>query len=327
MSLELLEEHGFDSDAMLDEIALIDELVVALSEVRDPKADALLTMLAPIYAVAPDEKVVIFTQFIETQNFLAVTLRGNGYKVATFNGTLKPDDKEAQIKYFRADAQILISTEAGGEGRNLQFCHRLVNYDLPWNPMKIEQRIGRLDRIGQKFPVTIYNLAYKDTVEDRVLDLLEHRIKLFEESVGALDPILGDVETDIERMVLSDLTFGLTQLEQYSHDLEQRVREARSSERMMADFILDRASLRKDQSDELLERGTMARPDDLAAFIDRALAYLGGTLTDHPEGGKVISLSPRLASRLGARTSVIRGFVPARPGTRTRGPGLLRLWQ
>lgn len=310
VALELLEEQGLDAGALMDEIESIDKLVTALAEVRDAKADALLAMLSPIYAAAPTEKVVIFTQFIETQNYLAFTLHRNGYKVAIFNGTLKPDDKETQIKHFRADAQILISTEAGGEGRNLQFCHRLVNYDLPWNPMKIEQRIGRLDRIGQKFPVKIYNLAYEGTVEDRVLDLLEHRIKLFEESVGALDPILGEVETDIERMVLSDLTFGLRHLEQYSHDLEQRVREARSSERMMSDFILDRASLRKDQSDALLERGAMARPDDLASFIDRALTHLGGTLTDHPEGGKVISLSPKLASRLGVRNSVVRGSFP-----------------
>lgn len=310
VALDLLDQQGVDVGALLDEIELIEELVSQLADLQDPKAGALLDMLAPIFENEPDAKCVIFTQFIETQNYLAFMLRSNGYRTAIFNGTLKPDEKETQIRHFRGDAQILISTEAGGEGRNLQFCHRLVNYDLPWNPMKIEQRIGRLDRIGQRFPVAIYNLAYEDTVEDRVLDLLENRIKLFEESVGALDPILGDVENNIERMVLGDIEEGAKELAAYSDDLERRVADARASERLMADFILDRASLRKDESDRLLSREAMARPENLESFMGRALDYLGGTLTDHPDGGKVISLSPKLSSRLAVNTSVIRGAFP-----------------
>ena len=97
--------------------------------------------------------------------------------------------------------QILISTEAGGEGRNLQFCHMLVNYDLPWNPMKVEQRIGRIDRIGQKQPVTIFNLSTTGTIEERVLEVLSDRIGLFEETVGGLDPILGEVERDLRSIL------------------------------------------------------------------------------------------------------------------------------
>ena len=118
----------------------------------------------------------------------------NGFRCVTFNGLLTPTEKERAIARFRDDAQILISTESGGEGRNLQFAHHLVNYDLPWNPMKVEQRIGRLDRIGQRDWVRIHNLAYKDTLESRILHVLERRIRMFEQSVGALDPILGDFE-------------------------------------------------------------------------------------------------------------------------------------
>ena len=97
---------------------------------------------------------------------------------------------------------MLISTEAGGEGRNFQFCHNLVNYDLPWNPMKIEQRIGRLDRIGQKHPVKIFNFSMLGTIEERVLDVLTNRIRVFEETIGGLDPILGEVENDIRKVFL-----------------------------------------------------------------------------------------------------------------------------
>ena len=309
-ALDMLDTQSLDHALVLDEIALIEELAAKLAGLRDGKTDTLLDMLATIFADEPNEKVVIFTQFIETQTYLAYALRGNGYRVALFNGQLKPDAKEAQIQHFRRDAQILISTEAGGEGRNLQFCHILVNYDLPWNPMKVEQRIGRLDRIGQKRAVIIYNLAYEGTIEDRVLGLLQDRIKLFEESIGALDPILGEVEKDIQRMVLADIESSSDDLDAYSQDIETRVRQARASERMMSDFILDRASLRSDQVGALLDRAEMARPEDLATFMKRSLSYLGGTLTDHQDGGHVVSLSPNLASRMKVKNRVVRGAFP-----------------
>lgn len=310
-ALETLDGEAFALELVREEIEMLESLARRLGAIRDAKAQTLLDeILAPIFEKKPDEKVVIFTQFIETQNYLAFALRGNNYKVAIFNGRLTPDEKEAQVKHFRHDAQILISTEAGGEGRNLQFSHLLVNYDLPWNPMKVEQRIGRLDRIGQKKPVMIYNLVYEETIEDRVLSLLENRIKLFEESVGALDPILGDVERDIQAMMLKDVQDMSRGLEAYADDLERRVRDARTTERMMADFILDRASLRRDQAQRLLQEEPMASPANLLAFMERSLEYLGGTLTEHPEGGHVVALSQRLASRLGVRQTTSRGAFP-----------------
>ena len=120
-----------------------------------------------------------------------------------FHGQLKPAEKDAAVAAFRDEPgpRILISTEAGGEGRNLQFCHTMVNYDLPWNPMRIEQRIGRLDRIGQRHPVTIINLAVAGTIEERVLEVLENRIQVFVDTVGGLDPILGNVEADLRHLI------------------------------------------------------------------------------------------------------------------------------
>ena len=109
----------------------------------------------------------------------------------------------------------------------------MINYDLPWNPMRVEQRIGRLDRIGQKHPVRIYNLFCEETVEERVLKVLDQRIGLFQESVGSLDPILGDVERDIERLVLSDAASFDATFRRYEAELEQRVRRAREKERTL----------------------------------------------------------------------------------------------
>lgn len=300
-------ESAADPGGLLLEIKQLEDLVERLGRVRDTKAYTLLTALDAVFGDHPREKVVVFTQFIETQEFLAAILRHNGYTVSIFNGQMSLDEKEEAVRSFKAQDQVLISTEAGGEGRNFQFCHLMVNYDLPWNPMRVEQRIGRLDRIGQKHPVRIYNLFCEGTVEERVLEVLDQRIGLFQESVGSLDPILGDVERDIERLVLSDAAAFDATFRHYETELERRVREARERERTLADFVLDRASLRHDLAAELLQQSPLARWKDVEQFTARCLPYFGGTLKDHYEGGQVVSLSPRLMTRLQQRHSTIRG--------------------
>ena len=118
------------------------------------------------------ERVIVFTQFLDTLAYLKRALDERGVSCAVFHGGLNPAEKELAIERFRRNAQVLISSEAGGEGRNLQFCRTLVNYDLPWNPMRVEQRIGRVHRLGQKRDVYIYNFTTDDTVESYVLELL-----------------------------------------------------------------------------------------------------------------------------------------------------------
>ncbi len=149
--------------------------------------------------------MIVFTKYKSTQTFLTSVLQKNGFKVAEFHGGLKRKEKEAQVAYFKADADVLVSTEVGGEGRNLQFCNGMVNFDLPWNPMAIEQRIGRIHRIGQKRDVVVYNLAAKGTIEDYILNLLDRKINMFELVVGEVDAILGDIE---EKEDFSDLMMG-----------------------------------------------------------------------------------------------------------------------
>lgn len=306
-ALAELEDAPVDGSGLLLEIKQLQYLVDRLGAVRDSKAAELLAALDAIFEGRPREKVVIFTQFIETQDFLAAALRRNGLTVSTFNGRMSLEDKEESVRRFRESDQILISTEAGGEGRNFQFAHIMVNYDLPWNPMRVEQRIGRLDRIGQKKPVRIYNLYCEGTVEERVLEVLERRIGLFQESVGSLDPILGAVERDIERLVLSDAAGAGEEFMRYEVGLEQRVREAREKERTLADFVLDRASLRHDKAVELLNESPLARWEDLERFAGACLRYFGGALHDHYEGGQVVSLSPKLMARMKQRSSTLRG--------------------
>ncbi len=142
------------------------------------------------------DKVIVFTKYKTTVEFLKKLLKQNGYEVAIFHGGMTRREKENQIEYFRDGGQVLISTEAGGEGRNLQFCNAIVNYDLPWNPMAIEQRIGRIHRVGQKRDVYIFNLEAKDTIESYILNILDKKINMFELVIGEVDMILGDLNEE-----------------------------------------------------------------------------------------------------------------------------------
>lgn len=145
-------------------------------------------------------KFLIFTEYRETLETIVRQLRAWGISTLGFHGGLDIRQKEAAVAAFRGDdngnpgARVLVSTESGAEGRNLQFCHQLINYDLPWNPMRVEQRIGRLHRLGQVQDVTIFNLSCNETVEAHIIDLLARKIRMFELVIGELDLILGNVE-------------------------------------------------------------------------------------------------------------------------------------
>ncbi len=140
-----------------------------------------------------DEKVLVFTQYLRTLEYLRGVLEADGYSIAAYHGGLSSRAKDEAVRAFRADRRIFLSTEAGGEGRNLQFARTLVNYDLPWNPLRIEQRIGRVHRLGQEKEVHVVNLWATDTVEEYLIELLDRKIHMFELVVGELDLILGDL--------------------------------------------------------------------------------------------------------------------------------------
>ncbi|MFJ5964897.1 DEAD/DEAH box helicase [Bacillus sp. NPDC093026] len=141
-----------------------------------------------------NEKVIIFTEYRATQIYLQWFLQQNGISSVPFRGGFKRSKKDWMKDLFRERAQVLIATEAGGEGINLQFCNQIINYDLPWNPMRLEQRIGRIHRLGQKRDVHIYNMATNGTVEEHILKLLYEKIQLFENVIGDLDDILTRID-------------------------------------------------------------------------------------------------------------------------------------
>ncbi len=168
------------------------------------KAGALEKLLHSLVAGESGEKILIFTHFRRTLELLSQRLEKMGLSFAVYHGGMSGQAKEAAIAAFEKEFQVLLSTEAAGEGRNLQFCRTMINFDLPWNPMRIEQRVGRIHRIGQTREVRIYNLSAQGTVEDFILEVLDRKLNMFELVIGEMDMILGQLteEHDFEDLIL-----------------------------------------------------------------------------------------------------------------------------
>ena len=166
----------------------------------DAKAEALLELIYKLQQEEndPELKVLIFTEFVSTQTMLAAFLERRGFSVATLNGSMDLEARTRAQQAFSRDVRVLVSTDAGGEGLNLQFCHVVINFDMPWNPMRVEQRIGRVDRIGQPHVVRAINFVLENTVEHRVREVLESKLAVIAEEFGvdkAAD-IMDSVETE-----------------------------------------------------------------------------------------------------------------------------------
>jgi superfamily II DNA or RNA helicase len=178
----------------------------------------------------PDEKKLVFVHYRDTLDHLAGLLTKEGISFARFEGSLSGPQKDAAIARFRADAQVLLCTESGGEGRNIQFCNTLINFDLPWNPMAIEQRIGRIDRIGQQREVFVFNLVTRGTLEEQIIRLLDEKISMFELVVGEVGAILGGLDDDrdfADLMLDAWLQTTEASREDALSTIERRLHEAR----------------------------------------------------------------------------------------------------
>ncbi|WP_144927909.1 DEAD/DEAH box helicase [Halorubrum salsamenti] len=172
------------------------------------KQERLREVIKTVHDRLEETRIVVFTQFRPTQDEIAASARALDQPVHVVNGDLSSVQKEAVVAEFEQDGGVLVATDAISEGRNMQFCNVMVNYDLPWNPMKVEQRIGRIDRIGQDREVHVFNLALSGTVEEHVLEKLYSKINLFTQSVGGLREILSRMEksgADFEKEVFDRL--------------------------------------------------------------------------------------------------------------------------
>ena len=197
----------------------------------DAKAEALLELVYKLQQEEGDPalKVLIFTEFVPTQAMLADFLSSRGFSVATLNGSMNLEARTRAQQVFSKDVRVLISTDAGGEGLNLQFCHVIVNFDMPWNPMRIEQRIGRVDRIGQHHVVRAINFVLEDTVEHRVRQVLEAKLEIIAQEFGV--DKAADVMDSVEADPIFDALFlhGLQNPDAIEQECDAVVSQLRST--------------------------------------------------------------------------------------------------
>ncbi len=167
---------------------------------------------------AHQDKVIIFTKFIKTLEHICDVLDEYGIPFSKFMGSMSTAEKNRSIENFAGENRILVSTEIGGEGRNLQFCNAIINYDLPWNPQRIEQRIGRVHRVGQEREVYIFNFSAENTIESYILDVLDAKINMFELVVGEIDMLLGNLS---DRRDFADIIMDIWVNSQTQKELEK----------------------------------------------------------------------------------------------------------
>ncbi|HVP61671.1 MAG TPA: helicase-related protein [Myxococcaceae bacterium] len=219
---------------------------------RDAKYQALRALLDDVWEGEPDAKVLLFTEAQATLDSLRALLSADGIEVLGYHGDLPLVERDRQVARFRDPdgPKILVSTEVGGEGRNFQFAHHLVNYDLPWSPAAMEQRIGRLDRIGQTQPVDIHVFDVRGTLASDVLALLADAVGVFGETMGGLDALLEEVEPRILELALATPA----ERAEYRTALGARVAEARSAIRRAYDPLLDERSFDRAAVQALVDR-------------------------------------------------------------------------
>ncbi|HZV18354.1 MAG TPA: helicase-related protein [Sphingobium sp.] len=229
----------------------------------DAKAEALLELIYRLQQEEndPELKVLVFTEFVPTQAMLADFLESRGFSVATLNGSMDLEARARAQQSFARDIRVLISTDAGGEGLNLQFCHVIVNFDMPWNPMRVEQRIGRVDRIGQPHVVRAINFVLEDTVEHRVREVLETKLAVIAEEFGV--DKAADVMDSVEAEPLFDELFvqGLQNPDAIESECNAVVSQLRSTI----------AESRK--SSELLSDGHQLDADDARKWRDHPAQF------------------------------------------------------
>ncbi|QRK12208.1 DEAD/DEAH box helicase family protein [Archangium violaceum] len=219
---------------------------------RDAKFGAFQEVLRGIWGSEPNAKVLVFTESRDTLEALRAELGREGVEALAYHGDLPMVERDRQVARFRdpEGPKVLLCTEVGGEGRNFQFAHHLVHYDLPWSPSTVEQRIGRLDRIGQNHPVEIHVFDPAGTLASDVLMLLADAVGVFGETVGGLDAVLEEVEDRLTELALLPRESRVA----YAAELKERVEAARAQVKRAYDPLLDIRSFDREAVARLVTR-------------------------------------------------------------------------
>lgn len=246
---EAIEAISLDMDLEIEELQQIVSLArQAQFQNRDAKVEPLIMEIDAILSADRSQKIIIFTEFVATQNYLQELLVNIGYSVTILNGGMSIDERNAAMQEFKTSTSIFISTDAGGEGLNLQFANIIINYDLPWNPMKIEQRCGRVDRIGQQRDVHIYNFIVGETVENRVREVLEEKLSVILKEMG-VDKYSDVLDSEVAECDFTDVymrSIGhASQVEKNLYPVEAEMKQQLTNAQKYKDVIREEKDLTK----------------------------------------------------------------------------------
>ena len=246
---DALEAISLDMELEIEELKQIISLAKqAQFQNQDAKVEPLLNEIDAILSEDRTQKVIIFTEFVATQTYLQELFVNRGYTVTILNGGMSIDERNAAMQEFKTSTSIFISTDAGGEGLNLQFANIIINYDLPWNPMKIEQRCGRVDRIGQQRDVHIYNFIVGETVENRVREVLEEKLSVTLKEMG-VDKYSDVLDSEVAECDFTDVymrSIGHTsQVEKNLYPVEEEMKQQLTNAQKYKDVIREEKDLTK----------------------------------------------------------------------------------
>ena len=246
---DALEAISLDMELEIEELKQIISLAKqAQFQNQDAKVEPLLNEIDAILSEDRTQKVIIFTEFVATQTYLQELLVNRGYTVTILNGGMSIDERNAAMQVFKTSTSIFISTDAGGEGLNLQFANIIINYALPWNPMKIEQRCGRVDRIGQQRDVHIYNFIVGETVENRVREVLEEKLSVILKEMG-VDKYSDVLDSEVAECDFTDVymrSIGhASQVEKNLYPVEAEMKQQLTNAQKYKDVIREEKDLTK----------------------------------------------------------------------------------
>ncbi|WP_459193169.1 helicase-related protein [Halosimplex sp. J119] len=291
-----------DPDKIEEELSIVRDLYNQAKAIQvDSKAERLREYVDGILEEDPDEKILIFTEYTDTLEYLKGRVFGDR-DIAEIYGDLSQSQRQQQFKKFEGPANVMLATDAAREGLNLQFAHIMVNYDLPWNPTRIDQRIGRLHRYGQEETVEIRNLFFKDTRESIILERLLEKIDEIEETLGMSSDVLGLVleDVDLEEQIMSALATGENP-EAVVDDLETIVEDQEEAVRRVDEELLirDKFDLSEEDRDilDIVEESTTdtVSDEDIEYLVRTVCREFGGALENvHPgpaeDGDEVFDL-------------------------------------
>ena len=243
----------------------------------DPKLKQLTEIISEVLEISTPKKVLVFSYFLHTLTYLEKKLWRAGYRVSCITGRTQEEERQKLRKRFRSPNEdpeaidILLSSEVGCEGLDYEFCDCLVNYDIPWNPMRIEQRIGRIDRFGQKSDkVLIYNFITPGTVEERIFYRCYDRLEIFRNTIGDLEEVLGQTVQDLQRLAYNP-ALTIEQAEEKARQMADNVIRRADEQRRLEEeseslLGLDRAFT--EEIDTLIDAGRFVAQNDLAQMVN-----------------------------------------------------------